>query len=339
MFSFNAEKGPKVSVLVPVYNLENCIGGCINSIINQTYRNIEIIIVDDGSTDRSRVICEEIAEQNPQIVLFFHQENAGVASARNRAIEHASGDYIAFVDGDDGITRNYIERLLLAATEGNADIVTCKYIDAFSTEERDRIAATMSDASAEVKTFSAQETLQLLLKQRIAPSSCERLFSRKVIGEVRFWTGKRYNEDKYFMFQVLFNATKTVFTDEKMYICLNRTESVSRNKNGYNNDLIEIAERIKEDVKHGNHDELLELAEYNYLLTLLYSAKLLFRKEVADTERKRYLEQIRSKLKQIPKNAIKQMTFRRRVERLALLNSTPAFRSLVRLFDLTRRKQ
>ena len=100
----------KISVIVPVYNVEKYIGECIKSIINQDYENIEIILVDDGSNDKSGEICDEYTLKDKRVKVI-HKENGGVSSARNRGIESSTGEYIAFVDGDDYVTKDYVSYL------------------------------------------------------------------------------------------------------------------------------------------------------------------------------------------------------------------------------------
>lgn len=110
-----------ISIVVPVYNAENYLEKCINSIIGQTYRNLEIILIDDGSNDNSLSICEKFALQDNRIKVF-HQNNGGVASARNKGLSEASGEFIAWVDSDDSTEPEYIEKLYNAVKEYNADI-------------------------------------------------------------------------------------------------------------------------------------------------------------------------------------------------------------------------
>ena len=110
-----------ISVIIPIYNLEKYLSVCLESIINQTYSNLEILCVDDGSTDKSAIVCEEYAEKDDRVKLF-KIENGGVGNARNYALNHMSGDWFAFVDGDDWLEPNYFEVLLKNAIENKCDI-------------------------------------------------------------------------------------------------------------------------------------------------------------------------------------------------------------------------
>ena len=117
-------KMEKISIIVPVYNVEKYLKTCLDSIINQTYQNLEIILVDDGSTDNSGEICEEYRKTDSRIILI-HKENEGLSMARNFGLDIASGDYISFVDSDDFIARNMMEALYNRLLETQSDMAIC----------------------------------------------------------------------------------------------------------------------------------------------------------------------------------------------------------------------
>ena len=114
----------KISVIVPVYNVEPYVRECIESICGQTYRHLEIILVDDGSTDQSGAICDEYARKDSRVQIV-HQKNGGLSAARNTGIAMATGEYISLIDSDDFIGRQMLERMLAAAKASHADIVIC----------------------------------------------------------------------------------------------------------------------------------------------------------------------------------------------------------------------
>ena len=116
---------PKISIIVPVYNVEQYLERCVESLINQTYKNIEIILVDDGATDNSGQLCDELAQRDPRIVVY-HKVNGGLSDARNYGIDKASGDYIGFIDSDDFIDDDMYEVLLSNILEYNAFISFCR---------------------------------------------------------------------------------------------------------------------------------------------------------------------------------------------------------------------
>ena len=116
----------KVSIIIPVYNVEKYITKTIESVINQTYSDIEVILIDDGSEDSSGSICDEYAKNDDRIKVF-HQENLGVSQARNKGIDISTGDYILFIDSDDYVSNDYIEALINGAIKTNADVCCCGY--------------------------------------------------------------------------------------------------------------------------------------------------------------------------------------------------------------------
>lgn len=123
------EKGfmtEKITVIVPVYNVENYLNKCLDSIISQTYKNIEIVVVNDGSTDASGEICKEFSEMDHRI-LYIEQENAGLSAARNTGLDNMSGNYVTFVDLDDWIEQDYVETLYKKIVEYQADIAVGNY--------------------------------------------------------------------------------------------------------------------------------------------------------------------------------------------------------------------
>ena len=117
---------PLVSIIVPVYQVKNYVGECVESLLRQTYTNLEILLVDDGSTDGSGAICDEYARGDNRIRVI-HQENQGLSSARNTGLDQAKGEYVAFVDSDDAVRLDYIETLYDLADRYQADIAVCAY--------------------------------------------------------------------------------------------------------------------------------------------------------------------------------------------------------------------
>ena len=176
---------PLVSVIVPVYNLEEYIEGTINSILNQDYSNIEVIIVNDGSTDATGALCESLKAKDDR-VRVFHQDNRGVSCARNTGLEICRGEFVAFVDGDDAIKRNYVSELIHVQHESDADVVSCAYEVADTIQERDLKANSDNETVSNTIVVDAKETVIDLLSHRISPSACERLYRKTAIEGIRF---------------------------------------------------------------------------------------------------------------------------------------------------------
>ena len=120
----------KISIIVPIYNVKKYIQQCVESLINQTYKNLEIILIDDGSTDGCGELCDEFGKKDQRIHVI-HKQNGGLSDARNKGIDVASGDYIGFVDSDDWISHNMYEKMLSSLKSVNADIAVCGWVEEF----------------------------------------------------------------------------------------------------------------------------------------------------------------------------------------------------------------
>ena len=184
---------PAVSVVVPVYNAGRHLPRCVQSIQSQTMRDLEIILVDDGSTDGSAQLCEELASADDRIRVF-HKKNGGVSSARNFGIEKAKGEYLLFVDADDFIHPDMLSILLNGARSVGAGIAACKNM---RVSEEESLDAASKDAEGSFKTFSCTGIEALgfaLLGPDISGSMCDKLISRELLGDVRFREGVLYED-------------------------------------------------------------------------------------------------------------------------------------------------
>ncbi len=216
----------KISIIVPVYNVENYIEQCIKSILEQTYNNIEVILVNDGSTDRSGEICEHWAAKDKRIT-YIKQDNNGISSARNRGLDICSGEHILFVDSDDHIHPRMCERLLEIQKDTNADIVLCEaYIE---TE-----TGLVQDKHEAYKNMNTQEFIHGILMDEVVNSVWRKLYKKELWSEVRFPEGI-YFEDLYIHPQIFLKAKKIVYTPEPLYF-YNRVnyDSATSKKNDFN---------------------------------------------------------------------------------------------------------
>lgn len=192
----------KVSIIVPVYNVEKYLDKCIESIVNQTYRNIEIILVDDGSPDKCPEICNEWAKKDDRIKVI-HKENGGLSSARNAALEIAQGDYITFVDSDDWIENDMIQSMLTCAAKNDADIVCCGFYF-------DNVDTTGHLQKFEKAEYENEEIVLNLLLDNIRPEVCSKLYSAELINQFRFDESIKYAEDLPFNFYLMLKAKNFV---------------------------------------------------------------------------------------------------------------------------------
>lgn len=244
----------KVSVIVPVYNTEKYIPRCIASILAQTLKDIEIIIVDDGSSDDSYQVCEAFAKQDSRIKLFA-KENGGASSARNMALDKASGQYIAFVDSDDYIEENALEVAYNAIKAENADMAVYGIDYAYDLKEDEKKA--VLDGKYDIISYDNRMLMENYLTDRgfyIGTILCNKMFSASVWKQRRLKEGIM-NEDADVMYEIIGNTEKAVCITKPLYIQCVRMGSVTNRRfhKGRMNRL-NIAEKTKAYVRE-NYDE------------------------------------------------------------------------------------
>lgn len=212
----------KISVIVPVYNIEDYIGRCIESILRQTWRNLEIILVDDGSSDRSGSICDAYAAEDHRIKVI-HQQNKGLSGARNSGLEICTGEYIGFVDGDDWILKDMYEFLYGLLEENGADIAVCGYtVQGGRTESRE------AEAERQTAVYGKREAVRTIVEDRKIHSYVwNKLYRRKLFAEVRFPEG-RGMEDIATTYKVFMLSGKVAVSDKPKYCYYQREGSISR---------------------------------------------------------------------------------------------------------------
>lgn len=216
---------PCISVIVPVYKVEEYLPECIDSILSQTFRDFELILVDDGSPDDCGRICDEYAAQDDRIIVI-HQENQGQAGARNIAVDIAKGEYITFVDSDDVINVRYLE-CLLDAMQDDVDVTVCKFLHFEDSEEL--CSVTNSEKSGINKWYNSESVAVAIFDGEISAGPCGKLYRSAVIGDVRFPTG-RIHEDVVFTPVVCYSAKKTICIDECIYYYRNHNASTIHSK-------------------------------------------------------------------------------------------------------------
>ena len=217
-----------ISVIVPVYKVEPYLRQCIESIVNQTYRDLEILLIDDGSPDRCREICEEYKEKDERIRVFHNEVNRGLSAARNVGLKKAKGEYIGFVDSDDWIELDMYEVLLKALEANSADIALC--------DECEKIS---SSIIAETCCMGRIEAMKALLDGRMRSTVWNKLFRRELFQSVYFPEGRNY-EDDFIMHRIIdLCTTITALPDHKYHHNL-RSESISKTNTAKN--LIDYAD-------------------------------------------------------------------------------------------------
>lgn len=209
----------KVSIIIPVFNLEDYIENCIRSLLNQTYENIEILCIDDGSKDNSAEVIAKLIEEDSR-VKYIHQENGGVSSARNKGLESAEGDYIMFIDGDDYMHYQAVEILVRCIEEKNCDLVSAHQVHTSSLEEKMNVIEKYTCHEA-----SHEDLFKEVNGNVIGKSSCAKLFRKEAALKVRFPVGIANGEDANYIIRLLATGIRTCIVDLTLYYYYSRENS------------------------------------------------------------------------------------------------------------------
>ena len=258
-----------ISVIVPVYNVERYIRQCVESILEQTYADLEIILVDDGSTDGSGSICDEYKLKDNRVVVI-HKCNGGLSEARNAGLDIARGEYIGFVDSDDYIEPDMYEVLYKNCERYAADLAAARFVK-FNTQGEVR-----KNFTENIEVFSREEMLRLFIvgdrRYEITMSVWDRLYKRELISDLRFPVGKCY-EDIVFSTKVIEKSKINVYIDRALYHYRLRGDSISgEDFNDYNRaplriitDLIPELERRILFLDEKGEKELADECRYQYI--------------------------------------------------------------------------
>ncbi len=245
-----------ISVIIPAYNVEKYIARCLDSICEQKYHDLEIIVIDDGSDDKTPEICDQYAEKDRRIKVV-HKANEGVSAARNTALNIASGDSIAFCDADDYFEPDMLERMHEAMERSSADMVSCGYYEEY--EDRVDNYGLGSDESELVLNKYAAYVDYLRMGGRLGSGCWNKLIKKKAIDEIRFKPYK-LGEDVEFLSRVLDNCTTVVCIGYRGYHYIHRKGSATRlTFSKTNMDILHVSDEMVEYFKR-NHPELLRRA-------------------------------------------------------------------------------
>ncbi|MGV4478986.1 glycosyltransferase family 2 protein [Ornithobacterium rhinotracheale] len=293
-------KGYLISVIVPIYKVEQYLEECINSVVNQTYTNLEIILVDDGSPDNCGKICDEYAKKDDRIKVI-HKPNGGLSDARNAGLDFAIGDYIAFIDSDDIIHPQFVEILLNQSLINNTDISFCDYL-------------TFSSPSPSIKPFFSIDFVQKknidnkifmknLYNSNWSPKNviiCNKIYHKRVFENIQFEKGLIY-EDDYIFTDIYSQKIKIVYINLKLYYYRTNDNSISNSKYNLNkfNSLVRLWEKrlkffkkekqlykqtiqqiskfyfnaVLQNYKNANYRDIFKLVSKKYILILIFKSK------------------------------------------------------------------
>ena len=224
----------KVSVIVPVYNVEKYIDKCLESLVNQTLKDIEVIVVNDGSPDNSQKIIDDYVKKYPNKVKSYIKENGGQGSARNLGLANSKGEYISFVDSDDWLDYDALKKMYNIAKKEKSDIVICDIVDHYIEKEIYHNCTKYSSV------------------YKVTPSACNKIFKKDIIGNIKFLS-KVWYEDFNFTTKILFNNPSISNISEGLYHCNCGHISTMNNNNSLKNlDMLTIIDDIIDYAKNNN---------------------------------------------------------------------------------------
>ena len=271
-----------VSVIIPVYNVEKYIKPCIESIINQTYKNLEIILVDDGSTDSSGLICDEYSERDNRIKVI-HQKNRGLSGARNSGIEIAKGEFLSFVDSDDFLDLRFFKEMMQKAEKEKSDIALCGVT--YCNENGEFISEDIIDKHTVIMGL---DQLKLLLcdNKKYSTTAWAKIYRKNLWDQIRYPEGK-YHEDVYTTYKVVDKSHRSSIIAKPYYWYRQITGSITHSK--FNLKHLDSVEATKERAEYmvENHPYLKKYA----FSTVAYSSIKILEKMIQDNISDKVIEQ------------------------------------------------
>ena len=276
--------GEKISVIVPVYNVEAYLERCVESILQQTYTNFELILINDGSIDSSGQICDHLASQYENIKVY-HIENAGVSNARNMGIQLATGSWVTFIDSDDFVTQDYLATLASAAEGLNVGFVIAPLHHI-----KNGIVTDLPSHSGKTELWSTEETMkELLMTTRTSFFPVAKLFKRDLLADEKFNTNYHLAEDALFLTELLLKTRcSCVFIDKPVYYYDHREGSATTSVNRHVFDTIEVYQQIIAQVSQAFPDLKPELKNrecWSYITVydkIIFTSREEYQKEKAE---------------------------------------------------------
>ena len=269
---------PKVSIIVPVYNVEKYISKCLDTLVNQTLDDIEIIIVNDGSKDKSKEIIKKYEIKNSQKIKYYEKENGGLSDARNYGMKYANGEYIAFLDSDDYVELDMYEKMYEIAKKENSDMVECNFIWEYPNKTREDIGEIYNNKKEMIEKIRVVAWNKLIKKEIIEKS------------KVSFPVGFRY-EDVEFTYKLIPYLNKVSFIKNPLVHYIQRENSISNMQNEKTKEIFEVLDNVLRFYKENNfYEEYKNEIEYIYTRFLLCSSFLRMVKIENKKTRKELLE-------------------------------------------------
>lgn len=321
---------PKISIIVPIYNVDKYLEETINSIINQTLKEIEIILVNDGSTDNSGKICDELKKKDNRIKVI-HKKNMGVSAARNSGLKIATGEFVGFVDSDDIVCSDMYETLYNNAIENKVDI--------------SMVSPVIKELNGNVKYFNntgkkfiwdREEALKNFFKGNVFNIAVyTKIFKREKYANILFEEEKSVHEDKYYTFQCILNSNRVFFEDVCKYNYIKRENSISTSKFSKRKfDVIYFGEKIYNDIMKINIEKLKEDAYINLYLSKLQILRGIVRNKENRNEFKEEERKLINEIKLFEFKKYKnKLSKQKQLEFMIVQKYTNLYSIVVKIFD------
>ena len=282
-----------ISVIVPIYNVEKYLDRCIKSIVNQSYTNLEIILVDDGSPDRCGEICDEWVKKDNRIKVI-HKENGGLSDARNAGIEIAKGEYLSFIDSDDYVNKDFIKILYNLLIENNSDISMCGVCETKKDEDINK-----EIGKGNIRNILSKNALEG--KEHVYCVAWNKLYKKSIFKNIRYPKGK-IHEDVAVIYKIMYYSEKISITDSKLYFYFSAPESIMRSK--FSEKRLEILDALKD-----SYEFFIKRNEENYayfvLMDFLNTILALYKEcYLLEEDKKKVKRDLRKKYKKTYKKVI-----------------------------------
>ena len=262
-----------ISIIIPVYNAGEFLRETVLSVLEQDYKAIELILVNDGSKDDSLSICNELKASDDRIIVI-DQPNAGVSTARNNGLKAAKGEYVLFIDADDLLEKDMVSTLYNKAIETSADIVSCG-----AALIKDGVVIKEEFGTNKLYTYDNEEALKFfLIGNKVNIGVWTKLFKKSLIDDLEFRKNIRINEDKLFIFEALMKANKYVVYDVSKYKYIQRNSSATRTFDSRWFDTIDVADLMFDTIKSKKGSleffaKINQIKVYYWLLLMMYRNK------------------------------------------------------------------
>lgn len=301
---------PLISIIVPVYNVELYLSRCIDSIINQTYKNLEIILVDDGSTDNCGIICDDYEKKDSRIKVI-HKKNGGQAEARNRGLDLSVGEYIVFIDSDDYIDEHMIEVLYCKLKEDNSDMAICNYMisnedenhNICHTEPRIYLKNEIVEYDDIWKRFLGKEHIAFVI-------ACNKIYKKKLFYNVKYAEGKVY-EDEYIIHRLLGQCKRISFVEKPLYFYLIRNGSTTNRE--YSIKKMDMVEAMIDRTEYSISHDLCNIMKKSFLSAVGYLSYGFFVLDLKNEDDKARLTKLHSHIKKIYPKVKETLSFLERI--------------------------